>query len=153
MILFPYDQMQAWVGPYPPETVQSQFEKMAVMWKQGLNTFAVALEEVLPARQPNAILDYGIAETCYLHFKSVANQIRFYLLRAKWTKGDNSVREEMAAIVQEEIDLARRLFILSRRDSRIGFEAANHYYYRPLDLAEKVLNCRQILRSLGVWGR
>ena len=41
--------------------------------------------------------------------------------------------------------LARRLCELQRTDSRIGFEASNQYYYVPADLAEKVLNCRDLL--------
>jgi len=36
---------------------------------------------------------------------------------------------------------------LSRRDSRIGFEASNHYYYFPLDFVEKVINCEYILQD------
>jgi hypothetical protein len=41
--------------------------------------------------------------------------------------------------------LARELFTLASQDSRIGFEASNHYYYVPLDLVEKVINCRALL--------
>ncbi|HLV02247.1 MAG TPA: alpha-amylase family protein, partial [Acidobacteriota bacterium] len=148
MILFPYDQVEQWVGPYPPEIVHGQFEKMSALWAQGLKMFADALKVVSPSKRDNAILDYGIAETCYLHFKSVANQVRFYLLKASGINGDRSMREELARIARDEIELARRLFVIARRDSRIGFEAANHYYYRPLDLAEKILNCRHILREL-----
>ena len=32
-----------------------------------------------------------------------------------------------------------------RVHSRIGFEASNQYYYVPVDLAEKILNCRDLL--------
>ena len=41
--------------------------------------------------------------------------------------------------------MARQLFTLTRVDSRIGFEAVSHYFYLPLDLAEKVVNCRWLL--------
>ena len=44
-----------------------------------------------------------------------------------------------------EIELARRLYAIQTRDSRIGYEATNHYFYVPVDLAEKVLNCRDLL--------
>jgi len=27
----------------------------------------------------------------------------------------------------------------------IAYEASNHYYYRPADLAEKILNCQWLL--------
>ena len=44
-------------------------------------------------------------------------------------------------IATEEI-LARRPHSLQIRDSRIGFEASNQYFYVPLDLVEKAINCR-----------
>jgi hypothetical protein len=53
-----------------------------------------------------------------------------------------------------ELELAKRLHRLQSRDSRIGFEASNQYYYVPMDLAEKVLSWGQIstvdnLRAMG----
>ena len=44
------------------------------------------------------------------------------------------------------MELARRLYAVQMRDSRIGFEASNQYYYVPIDLAEKVLNCHDLLK-------
>ncbi|MEI2725918.1 MAG: hypothetical protein V9H26_21095 [Verrucomicrobiota bacterium] len=46
MILFSYDDLQAWVGAYAPEVAQSQFEKMAGMWEAGLEDFRSALARV-----------------------------------------------------------------------------------------------------------
>jgi len=43
--------------------------------------------------------------------------------------------------------LARQLYLISKEDSRIGFEASNHYYYFPLDFVGKVINCEFILNS------
>ena len=51
----------------------------------------------------------------------------------------------MRAILLAEIDLAKRLFAIQSRDSRIGFEASNHYFYVPADLAEKIINCKHLL--------
>ena len=48
---------------------------------------------------------------------------------------------ELIAILNREIELARRLFELASADSRIGYEASNHYFYVPLDLVEKVVSC------------
>ena len=39
------------------------------------------------------------------------------------------------------------MYQLSKDDSRIGFEASNHYYYLPLDFVEKVINCEYILTT------
>ena len=44
--------------------------------------------------------------------------------------------------------MAKRQYAIARRDSTIAYEASNHYYYRPLDLVEKVLNCRQVMEGL-----
>ncbi len=126
---------------------------MAQLWGSGLNSFREALPLVDESKKRRAHKDLGIAETCYLHFQSVANQIRFYLLRDEWkqtTPADRSaVAARMVTLVEEEAKLAKRQFLIARNDSTIGYEASNHYYYRPLDLIEKVLNCRDIIDKLG----
>ncbi len=151
MILFPYDDLKAWVGPYAPEIAQSQFEKMAALWENGLQNFRQALNQVPPHKLRQARKDHGVAEACWIHFRSVANQIQFYRLRdqsAAKPEDRTSVRARMAQLAGNEIELTKRLYRISRLDSTIGYEATNHYYYRPLDLAEKVLNCDQVIRSL-----
>jgi hypothetical protein len=49
-------------------------------------------------------------------------------------------RKKILAVLEEERDLARTLHAIASQDSRIGFEASNHYYYTLNDLREKVLN-------------
>ena len=87
-----------------------------------------------------------------MHFRSTANQIRFYRLRAELDSASQDSRPtiaiQMVKIAEEEIELAKRQYAIVRRDSMIAFEASNHYYYRPLDLVEKVLNCRQVIEGL-----
>jgi hypothetical protein len=152
MILFPYDDYRAWVGSYPVEVFEKQFEQMAALWEPGIEQFRRALERVPAAKKRAARKDLGIAETCYLHFKSVANQIEFYRLRASYQEAPPAARADIATrmvkIAREEIELARRQFAIARADSTIAFEASNHYYYRPLDLVEKILNCRQVIDAL-----
>jgi hypothetical protein len=48
-------------------------------------------------------------------------------------------------VLRSEIDLAKRLYAIQSRDSRIGYEASNHYFYVPIDLAAKVINCQDLL--------
>ena len=57
----------------------------------------------------------------------------------------SSTLQELEALLRAEIELARRLYGVQVNDSRIGFEATNHYFFTPLDLAEKVLNGRDLL--------
>ena len=136
MILFPQDNLADWCGAYPPAAVHQQFSRLAARWKEGL--------EIL--RRATAGEDLAIAETCWRHFRSVANQVRFYMLREN---SDSAAVAEMRTILRDEIELARRQFLTARRHSVIAYEASNHYYYTPLDLAEKVLNCHQILEELS----
>jgi hypothetical protein len=81
----------------------------------------------------------------------VANQIRFIMNRDALLSGSLQQGQRKAYIetarntLQDEIRTASRLFTLTLQDSRIGYEASNHYYYLPLDLVEKVINCRHIL--------
>ncbi len=135
MILLPQDDYKAWSGRYPPSTVQREFAGMADAWGKALDVFRRAV--------PESSEDFAIAETCYIHFRSVANQIEFYMLRD--SKGSH---DRMRQIASEEEALARRMYKLARRHSVLAYEASNHYYYRPLDLAEKVLNCRFIVENL-----
>jgi hypothetical protein len=58
------------------------------------------------------------------------------------------LRAEMKRRLESEITLARQLFSIAREDSSIGFEPATQYFYLPLDLVEKVINCRWLLARL-----
>jgi hypothetical protein len=145
MILFPQDDYKSWSGKYPPEAVQREFSRMADLWEQALPAFRKAMQAVPAPKKRQADEDLAIAETCYLHFRSIANQMAFYILRdAPRTR--ESV-ERMRALVKAEMELARRLYPLARRHSVIAYEATNHYYYRPADLAEKILNCHWLLEN------
>ena len=152
MMLFPYDDYKTWAGPYPVEIVEKQFGKLATMWEPGLASFREALPRVPACKRAAALNDLGVAETCHLHFRSVANQIRFYSLRTQWESANSQDRARVAAlmieIAEDEVRLARRQYAVSRQHSAIGYEASNQYYYRPLDLVEKALNCRQVVEEL-----
>jgi hypothetical protein len=154
MVGFPYDDLDGWRAVYPPEVLAGQFEKVATGWDEGLAAYRQAVTKAgEPAQQANLRNDLNVAEAAYLHFRSVANQVRFILARDALLSGKlteperaakaNTIRE----IVVDEIQNADRLFALTRADSRIGFEASNHYYYLPLDLVEKVVNCDYVLNT------
>ena len=70
------------------------------------------------------------------------------MLSGKLTDPEREARiDAIKRIAADEIENAKRLFGLTREDLRIGFEASNHYYYLPLDLVEKVVNCEHILKT------
>jgi hypothetical protein len=132
MVGIPYDDMGRWRGPYPAEVFAAQFEKLSKGWEAGIAEMGRAA-----ADSPAAAEDLPLAKAAGLHFRSVANQARFVTARDAGQPTEHWVREEVRC--------AKELFALTRRDSRIGFEASNHYYYVPQDLIEKVINCQGLL--------
>lgn len=139
MVTFPFDDLAGWCGPYSPETLQSQFEKLSAFWQRG----TYILGRLLANNPSKAVLDeWRVAEAARIHFRSTACQIHFIRVR----ESDPATACE---ILREEIELARCLYDLASQDSRIGFEATNQYGYIPYDLIEKILNCRQLLEGFG----
>jgi hypothetical protein len=151
MVGLPYDDLEGWRAIYPAEVLAGQFETLAAGWNEGLSSYRQALDKTeTPAQRANLQGDLRIAEAACLHFRSVAHQIRFILARDALLSGSLEDAERQAKIshvkeiLADEIRDAKRLFALAREDSRIGFEASNHYYYLPLDLVEKVVNCEYL---------
>jgi hypothetical protein len=147
MILFPHDDMKNWCGAYTPQSALTQFRRMTTGWRDGLAAFRAGFTRVPEAKIATAETDLAVAETCYNHFASVANQIEFYILRDRlaFTTNKKFVLARMRAIAEDEIALARLQFKLARKHSVIAYEASNHYYYTPFDLVEKILNCRYLI--------
>jgi hypothetical protein len=143
-------------------------------------TFEAGRENVRPEHRQNLVQELTVAEAAAIHFQSTANQARFVEARQALATAPavpiadglrperdrdpvgraNAPKQpdadvlwtELDRVLRAELALAVRLYEIQSRDSRIGFEASNQYYYVPLDLAEKVLNCRNLLErwlSLG----
>lgn len=148
----PYDDLESWRGPYPRDIFLSQWNKLVRMWKQALTEFAAVVPVATPDRRSVAEADLRIAEAAYCHFASVRNQVEFVILRDQWLMAQGPAKRELGeklkALVCDEMELAKRLYELALLDSKLGFEATNHYFYLPLDLAEKVISCEKILRTL-----
>jgi hypothetical protein len=151
MVGLPYDDLDGWRGPYPPEVLAAQFAKVAAGWQVGLAQLQKAIHVAASGKRAQAEADYRVAAAAEKHFASAANQVRFVLLRNRW-RASNGNRAEIArdlqAILDDEIRLAKELHELAVADSRLGFEAANHYYYLPQDLVEKVILCENIRTRL-----
>ncbi len=154
MIGFPYDDFAGWRGPYPPETFIQQFETVANGFDHALQLLRQEARSSPPSERPEQARaldeELNVAEAAAIHFRTTANQARFVRARDALAVAPDAtararLREELEGLLRAEADLARRLYAIQLRDSRIGFEATNHYYYVPLDLAEKVLNCHDLL--------
>ena len=153
MVGFPYDDLDRWRGPYPRDVFAAQFDKVATGWAEGLAELRKAAAEAPESQRGFAAGDLRVAEAAQLHFASAANQARFVQARDALLGAEADASRRSAAqsqlhqILSEEIRLAKALFQVRAADSRIGFEASNHYYYTPLDLVEKVISCEYLRRE------
>lgn len=138
----PYDDLNHWRSIYPEDVLEQQFEKLSKGWKHGL----AILRKDVPRGDAGHRAAFDelerVATAAYCHFRSTYLQIAFVRNRAKT---DAASRERILAILDEELQLAVTLHQIARRDSRIGFEATNHYAYTLQDLREKALNV-EVLR-------
>ncbi len=144
MVGFPYDDLEHWRSVYPAEVFIAQMEKVA-------SGFAAALGKWTKRSYPAEVRrELNVIQAAAIHFQSTANQARFVQLRDNLDKAKRAEEaapkiSDLAKILAEEIALTKQLHEIQSRDARIGFEASNQYYYVSCDLAEKVLNCRDLL--------
>ncbi len=154
MVGFAYDDLTSWRSIYPPEVFAHQMELAAEGFAKGSASLRAATQEpgLNPKHLAAALDEAQIMEACSLHLRSSANQARFVMARDAANAGGSGAaqaRAAMRSLLEAERDLAIRLAKLQGLDSRLGFEASNHYYYVGTDLAEKVLNCEELLERLA----
>jgi hypothetical protein len=140
MLGFPYDGLEQWRSIYPEEIYEAQLRLVESGWQDGL-------EMLNNLENPNnATRDLRrVAHAAWIHFRTTANQVSFIRCRdafhqASGTEKEN-LRRELLDLLDDEISLAQQMAHLQSEDSRLGYEASNHYYYMANELGEKVLNC------------
>lgn len=134
MVGYPYDDLDRWRAEhYPREVFVEQCRKLSHGWDRGL-----AMLRQVDSDHPDWPIHLRVAEAAGCHFRSLYLQSA-YVYRRDLGEGN------LDDLVQAELDNTLKLFDLAAADSRIGFEASNHYNYTLNDLAEKVLNCTRLL--------
>ena len=108
------------------------FEKGDELWKE---VVAKAQGRAKTAVESDAV----VFRAATLHWRTCVDQARFILAR------DRGDKEEMRKYAKRELETAKEMLSLVRRDSRLGFEASNRYIYVPNDFLVKILNCRSVL--------
>lgn len=150
----PYDDFTSWRGQYPPEIFIGQLDKVATGFEKAFAnlTQVRSVESQLKSNEREAFeKELSVAEAAAIHFRSATNQCRFVQARDRLAAAKTRPEalpqiDILERVLSDELALAKRLHAIQSHDSRIGFEASNHYYYVPLDLAEKVINCEHLLR-------
>lgn len=83
-----------------------------------------------------------MARAALCHFQSAYNHACFVMAREE---GDQTA---MLQAIHAEREGVRRLIDLRKSDSRIGYEASNHYFYTLAGLAEKLVNLNWVEENL-----
>ena len=152
MVCFPYDALDTWRVQFPRDVFIKQFTIMAEGFNAAADVLAAEDASGLDAtQQANLAQELRITRACALHFQSVADQAAFIVARDALgaAEGDAKapIKTELARLLKAEIETAKKMHALQSIDSRLGFEASNHYFYIPGDLVEKVINCQYLLNE------
>jgi hypothetical protein len=141
---FPYDDLDGWRSVYPAPVFEAQLRKVAAGFEAASERVRGLAGEGTNVRELAREAD--VMEAAGIHFRSVANQTQFVALRRRAGGAEHraEVVSALDSVLRDEEALAVRLHAIQCRDSRIGFESSNHYFYVPQDLAEKVLACRDL---------
>mgnify|MGYP002629738910 CR=1 FL=1 len=136
MVGIPYDDLQGWRSKYPAEIFIQQFDKVATGFASAHGTLVQAVgDNPSPALQK----ELQVMQAAALHYLSVTNQARYVHAR-------DAGQGDLEKYILEGLSLAKDLHAIQTRDSRMGYESSNHYFYVPLDLVEKVINCDYLLK-------
>ena len=109
--------------------LEPQMQKLSDGWREG-----VAMLAAREGESPEFDDMLRLARACLCHFESAYHHAAFVLAR----EADD--REGMLSAIRAERETVRALIPLRKADSRIGYEASNHYFYSLTDLAEKLVN-------------
>ena len=133
---FPYDDVKSWCAIFPVDVYENQMKKLSEIWKEGL----VKLVSCVDIDCENTKEFVEIATAGYCIYRSCYLQTRYNLLRDEYNAGKKELRSEILSILDEEEELAVKMYDVAANNSTIGFEAANHYFFNKYSLAEKIVN-------------
>ncbi|MDR2706512.1 MAG: hypothetical protein LBC02_12095 [Planctomycetaceae bacterium] len=150
MVGIPYDDVKSWCAIYPPEIAAGQFRKVAEHFAKGLEPLRQAVEQSPAEQKFQTESELRFAQAAQLHFASSANMIEFNTLRnLRLDSTDETEKEklrtELQTILTNELPIAKEMYRLAKSDSRIGYESSNHYFYIPIDIAEKIISIKYFL--------
>ena len=131
MTCYAYDDLKTWCAGFPEDTIEEMFKTISTRWKDGLEL----------------IQDMEDCEFKQMAYGGYSLMYSSYLL-VKFIRERNA--GNMAAlpeIVKAERENTVLMYNLMQKNATIGYEAANHYYFNKSMLAEKIINCDDVLRT------
>jgi hypothetical protein len=129
----PKDDWRNWTPPYPQDRMAQMLEQLCVNWEEGMRTIDAAIPDMSREHRALAKRDQGVAWMVSYTYRAYANALRFYEAR------DADVAN-MRRIATEEIRNTEEALRRVNADSRLGWEAELQYFYRPMDVLERLLS-------------
>lgn len=140
MVGIPFDSVETWRGEYPEDIFENQLKLVVEPWRK-------ALEILEDCDCGDKVFKEfrDCAEGCLEHFESVLHLTRFVRARNEMLCGNTTLdgrdaKEVLFKALDDEEANTLRAVRTQSRDSRIGFEASNHYNFSRQNLLEKLIN-------------
>lgn len=138
----PYDDIDEWRGIFPVEVLEKQFGLMATKWGEGLQVLENQITEDMLRQSPCLAEFLQVARATYCLFQSGYQQITYNRVRNLYDEtGDKALLPQILSLLDQELEIALKMYEVMIHNSTIGYEAANHYFFNRMSIAEKVINC------------
>lgn len=149
MTCFPYDDLKRWKAIFPEEIYINQFQLVVDGWRRALDV----MEGYKGERNAAFNELYDMMLGSYVHYLTNLNLAKFVhrrneCLERGFTEADYKYLLEILDCEEKNVVDALKL---QSRESRLGFEAANHYCFTRQDLLEKLINiawCKRYYENL-----
>lgn len=154
MVGQPHDDLNKWRAVYPTDVWIKQMERSATGFAEGVKLLEKA-REVVDAEYRDQLENlYRRAETARIHLQSAAEQGRFVEARDNYYFARNSATRNVYIKIMREACAAEKNLIkealqIVTRDSSIGYESSNHYFFVPIDLVEAYISLLHVEQWLN----
>ncbi|MCL5104322.1 MAG: hypothetical protein M1133_09435 [Armatimonadetes bacterium] len=151
MVAVPTERIEEICKPLGSDVVIKGFRKCAESFAQGLVylEYATQNSDIEQYKQDN-LRDHAICKACMLHMLTAANHAEFILTRNKWLlcPSDDALRSYLVRILRDELENSEAMLVISKSDSRIGYEGSIGYFYTPSEIIEKIYDIRLAVSAL-----
>ncbi len=138
MVCYSFDDYENWIKPYPYEIYISHMKKL-------LDGFEKGIKILSDAKEDKKVYELWLySSVAYLHFYADYDQTVFSYLKRDLINN----KEKISDILCHAKKATEELINLQRQDTKIGYEASNHYFYTTRSLKEKLLNIENLKKEL-----
>ena len=148
----PYDDIDEWSGIFPVEVLEEQFRLMSTQWGEGLVRLESQITEEMLSQYPCLREFMQVASATYCLLRSGYQQIAYNRVRNLYDETkDPACVEQILTLLDQELEIALKMYEVMIHNSTIGYEAANHYFFNRMSVAEKVINCLYLKEEFSLY--